>query len=243
MIICLAGSGWTPLWIDNNIFNFNRLESFYYLSQKEIPFIHKYDNFYLDSGAFTYMNRKNKNINWQEYVIKYATFIRENNIKYFFELDIDNIVGIKEVERLRDLLEKISGKKCIPVWHKSRGLEYWNKICKDYDYIAIGGIVTNEIKSTEYDIFLPLLKIAKENNTKVHALGFTRLGLLSKYKFYSVDSTSWLSGNRFGKIAFFNGKNIVNKEKPIGTRAKTKKIALHNFLEWVKFLLYAKDNL
>ena len=85
----------------------------------------------LDSGAFTYLNKQSKEkINWNEYVIKYAEFIKEYNVKHFFELDIDPIVGLKEVERLRDLLEERAQRKCIPVWHKSRDLEYCKNICK-----------------------------------------------------------------------------------------------------------------
>ena len=157
--------------------------------------------------------------------------------------DIDPIVGLKEVERLRDLLERIAEKKCIPVWHKSRGLEYWKQMVKEYDYVAIGGLVTQEIKRTEYDVFIPLLKIAKENNCKVHGLGFTNLKGMVKYKFYSVDSTSWLSGNKFGSIYFFNGKTMCKIKAPEGKRLKANKAALHNFTEWVKFSKYAEQNL
>lgn len=215
------------------------LESFYYISNETKEMIPYYKDFLLDSGAFTFMQNTKTKINWDEYVERYATFIKENNIKYFFELDIDNIVGIKEVERLRNKLETLSEKKCIPVWHKSRGLEYWKKMCKEYDYIAIGGIVTKEIKATEYDIFIPLLKIAKENNCKVHGLGFTRIPLLKKYHFYSVDSTAWTTGNRFGYIYKFKNGKMLKIDKPKGTRVKPQITAINNYTEWVKFSEWA----
>ena len=116
-------------------------------------------------------------------------------------------------------------------------------MCKEYNFIAIGGIVTKEIKSSQYNIFLPLLKIAQENNCKVHGLGFTNLKGLEKYKFYSVDSTSWLSGNRFGAVYWFNGITMKKRNKEIGQRVKTNMTALHNFSEWVKFSKYAENNL
>jgi hypothetical protein len=245
MNIYLAGSGWEKTcWANRNFYNFNRLESFIYLSDFEKNIIHKYKNFLLDSGAFTYLNQsKGKNINWEQYVVKYANFVKQHDIKLFFELDIDPIVGLKEVERLRDLLEKTAERKCIPVWHKSRGLEYWKQMCKDYEYVAIGGIVTQEIKRSEYDVFYALLKIAKENNTKVHGLGFTNLKGMEKYKFYSVDSTSWLSGNKFGAVFLFDGKTMQKQIKKTGQRVKTNEVAIHNFTEWVKFSKYAETNL
>lgn len=203
-------------------------------------------NHILDSGAFTFLtSRKNKKTNWEEYVIKYGNFVKQHDIKHFFELDIDPIVGIKEVERLRAVLERVAGRKCIPVWHKSRGLEYWKQMCKDYDYIAIGGIVTKEIKNSEYDVFLPLLKIARENKCKVHGLGFTNLKGLVKYKFYSVDSTNWLSA-RFGTTGLyvFNGHTLQHYAKPKNKRKiDLQKMNIFNFTEWVKFSKYAEQNL
>jgi hypothetical protein len=241
MRIFLAGSGWNRhCWENRDFFDFYRLESFVYIKGEEKN-IHKYNMFLLDSGAFTFMSKVNGEVDWDDYIKKYAKFINDYNVNYFFELDIDVIVGIKEVERLRSLLENLTNKKSIPVWHKSRGLEYWKKMCKDYDYVAIGGIVTQEIKRSEYDVFNHLLKIAKENNTKVHGLGFTNLKGLEKYKFYSVDSTSWLSGNRFGAVYWFDGKTMKKQNKGIGQRVKTNMTALNNFNEWVKFSKYAEN--
>jgi hypothetical protein len=239
MIIYLAGEN-AEAWKKRNYYNFNRLASFYYMKD-EREIINKFNNFILDSGAYTFMtSMKNKEVNWDEYVISYANFIKQYNIKNYFELDIDSLVGIKEVERLRKLLEKVSGVKCIPVWHKSRGLEYWKNMCKEYKYVAIGGLVTLEIKRTEYDVFYSLLKIARESNAKVHGLGFTNLKGLEKYKFYSVDSTSWLSGNRFGAVYWFDGKTMKKQNKGIGQRVKTNMTAINNFNEWVKFSNYAE---
>lgn len=242
MIVYLAGEN-AEAWKKRGFFNFNRLASYHYIKD-ESKMIKNFNRFILDSGAFSFITSlKNKKINWEEYVINYGNFVKNYDVKLFFELDIDPIVGLKEVERLRDLLEKTAEKKCIPVWHKSRGLEYWKKMCKNYDYVAIGGIVTQEIKRTEYDIFIPLLNIANQNNCNVHGLGFTNLKGMQKYKFYSVDSTSWLSGNKFGSVYLFDGKTMQKQNKKQGQRVKTNEVAIHNFTEWVKFSKYAENNL
>lgn len=243
MKIFLAGSGWEKLWVEDSFFKFNRLESFYYITS-ERHLIQNYDVFLLDSGAFTFMSSlKGGTVNWDDYIKRYADFINEYNVKYFFELDIDVIVGIKEVERLRNKLESLTNKKCIPVWHKSRGKQYWLDMVKSYDYIAIGGIVTREIKPKEYPYFTWLLNEAKKENCKVHGLGFTNLTGLHKYPFYSVDSTSWLRGNRFGSVSYFNGETIITKDKKQGQRVKTNEVAKHNFYEWIKFAEYAEKYL
>lgn len=239
MKLYLAGQNGHP-WIDKNFFNFYRLESYYNISKKEIPYISKYKSFLLDSGAFSYMNGATGNgVDWDKYIEDYANFINKHNIKLFMELDIDSVVGIKQVERLRVKLEKLTNKKCIPVWHKSRGKDYWLKLVKEYNYVAIGGIVTKEITSKEYKYFNWFIDTAKKENCKVHALGFTNLKGLTKYPFYSVDSTSWVSGNRFGGVYLFDGETLQKKNKPEGKKVLNKKTAIHNFEEWIKFQKYA----
>lgn len=124
------------------------LESFFYLKDWlfDLPF-YRTDNFLLDSGAFTFLNQKKKaKPDWDLYVEKYAQAIVQKNIQFFFELDIDSIVGLAEVERLREKLERLTNRRCIPVWHRSRGKQYWLDMISEYDYVAVGGIVTKEIK-------------------------------------------------------------------------------------------------
>lgn len=220
------------------------LESFYYIQDWQIPLIKNSELFLLDSGAYTFMNNFQGKVNWDEYVKKYGEFINRNNVEYFFELDIDSLVGLKEVERLREKLEKITNKKSIPVWHKSRGLEKYKEICREYNYIAIGGIVAKEIKPSEHKFFLPLLKIAKDYNCKVHGLGFTSTKDLKYYSFYSVDSTSWTSASRFGQISIFDGEKIKNIPRPKNTKIVDYKKALEiNLKEWIKFQNYANNYL
>jgi hypothetical protein len=195
----------------------------------------------LDSGAFSALTGKVKKINWDNYIENYAAFIKKNNIDLFFELDIDSIVGLSEVERLRDKLEILTAKKCIPVWHKSRGKEYWLRMVKNYDYVAIGGIVTREIKPSQYPYFTYLLEEARKENCKVHGLGFTKTSLLERYKFYSVDSTTWNVGGKFGNLVVFDKKGFpTQRYKKENYRVKdTNKINEYNFEQWVKFQKYA----
>ena len=223
------------------------LESFYYMQDWMKPYIKDHWDFLLDSGAFTFMNdKKNANgVNWEEYLERYADFINEMNIDLFFELDIDAVVGLKEVERLRAKLERLTGKQCIPVWHRSRGKDYWFKMVQEYGYVALGGMVSGGVayKDKVEKIFPWFLKTAKEHDCKVHALGYTSIKGMQKFRFHSVDSTAWLYGNRGGFLYYFNGVELIKKDKPAGTRLKSREVAVHNFKEWVKFQKYAKKYL
>lgn len=127
------------------------------------------------------------------YINNYVKFITRNNIKYFFELDLYSIIGIEKTEKLRSEIEFYTNKKVIPVWHKSLGVDYWIKLVDEYDYIAIGGIANKTIKPAEYHLVKHLVDYAYSKGVKVHGLGFTSTKTLKDYKFYSVDSTSWLT--------------------------------------------------
>lgn len=225
----------------------NILESYYYLKEAEyfMSLVNDFNSFLLDSGAFTFMQGSNKEtIDWDKYVEEYAEFINKYDVKLFFELDIDSIVGLKETERLRDKLEMLTKKKSIPVWHKSRGKDYFIQMCKNYTYVAVGGIVTQEIPREKYEKLFPwFIKTAHQYGSKIHGLGYTTISNLHKYHFDSVDSTAWLYGNRGGFIYKFNPQTgLMEKYKREG-RLKAKEGAMSNFLEWIKFSEYADKKL
>lgn len=217
------------------------LESFYYIRDYQIPLIKSAELFLLDSGAFTFMSNSKKAVDWEEYVDRYIEFINTYDVKYFFELDIDSVVGYEKVKELRQKLEAGTNKKCIPVWHKSRGIEEYKKLVADYDYIAIGGIVTKEITREEYPMMKKLVAYANQNKTKVHGLGFTEKDI-QNYGFYSCDSTTWNMISRFGKIYKFTGDRIV-VATPKGKKIdKSKYIEgeVFNVREWIKYQNYLR---
>lgn len=220
------------------------LESFYYADKDTERLLPYFGDFLLDSGAFTFMQNSKTHVEWGEYIERYADFINRNNIKKFFELDIDSVVGYEKVKEFRKRLEKLTDKKCIPVWHKSRGIEEYRRMCDEYKYVAIGGIVSREIKPDQYRAFPSMINEAHKRGAKVHGLGFTNLSLLPKVHFDSVDSTAWTTGNRFGFVYQFDGKTMVKHDPPKGKKlADSRRVALNNYIEWVKFQKYAEENL
>ena len=248
MKLYLAGNifyGNNTSGIKYNYPNIYILETFYSVNNSNKEYIKNWDKskFLLDSGAFTFMSGTHKgSINFEEYALQYCDFINDYNIEQFFELDIDSVVGYDEVKRLRKIIEQKTGKQPIPVWHRSRGKDVFINLCKEYPYVAVGGIAIKTIKKTEYKFFPWMIDTAHENGAKIHGLGFTQLSLLSKYHFNSVDSTSWTTGNRFGFIYKFNGNTMSKYLVSEGKRLKPKESAINNFLEWVKYQNYALEN-
>lgn len=223
------------------------LESFYYIKPWQTEVIKKCEMFLLDSGAFTFMQNSKSHVDWDEYLKRYAEFINANNVQYFFELDIDSVVGHEKVKNLRYKLENLVNRPVIPVWHKSRGIDEFRRLCEQYKYVAIGGIVSKEIKNTEYKIFPQLIRIAHQSKTKIHGLGFTSTQSLKRYHFDSVDSTRWNCA-RFGRLEYFDGKGMrpIDRRKNgkrLNSKGYRKEIMKFTFNEWIKFQHYAENNL
>ena len=222
------------------------LSSFWYMKKnpKKVIFDlmearNREDRFILDSGAFTFLN-SNSEMDINEYLNEYIDFINKHDIKRFAELDIDPIIGYEKTMEMRDKLERETGKKCLPVWHKSRGIQAFKDDVEKYDYVSIGGIVTGEIKRKEYPIFKQMTKYANARGVKVHGLGFTGKDCY-KYGFDSVDSSSWTSGGRFATTYKFKNNELKSVKKPDNTRSRDRvKLDTHNFIEWIKFQRYVE---
>lgn len=221
----------------------NVLESFYTVDACLTKLIPRFDSFMLDSGAFSFFSGNHDKRDWDKYISRYIEYINANDVKLFFELDIDKIISYDRVKEIRRRLERETGKRPIPVWHKHLGKEEFWRMCDEYDYVAIGGIVSNEIKIPEYKYLPYFINEAHKRGAKIHGLGFTNMKWLPICHFDSVDSTAWTIGNRFGYIWKFKGRKMIKIEKPPNTRVKNKETALNNFVEWLKFADYAERNL
>ena len=194
------------------------------------------------------MQGKGGSPDWDEYVRRYADFISRNRVEKYFDLDIDSVVGYDRVKRIRRDLERLTGKPSIPVWHKSRGKEEYIAHCREYPYVAIGGLVDSakkgEYAKSLWKYFPWFINTAHENGARIHALGFTSLDGIAQYHFDSVDSTAWTTGNRFGYLYYFNGRTMMKKDAPKGHRiGDSRKAAVHNYSEWIKFQKYADRHL
>ena len=221
------------------------LGSFFNISQRKrnfySSFIPYFKDFMLDSGAFSFINGQSKARDWNKYLEEYASFINENHVKKFFELDIDVILGYDKVKEYRAILERITNCPCIPVWHRSRGHDEFIRLCSEYSYIAVGGIAIRHIRRNEYKNFEYLISEAHKRKCKIHALGFTNLTELRKYHFDSVDSSTWTSGGRYGSLyRFSEGQMRLTRRKKDIRVSDVQGLDGFNLGEWIKFQKYAE---
>lgn len=187
--------------------------SYYYrkgYNEKQIRRFRKLGlHLFLDSGAFSAW-KNGIEINIDDYI----QYIQNNHIGKYIVLDI---VGDPELTYKNLKYMESKGLQPIPVFHLGSDKKYLEQLVNEgYYYICLGGTVgSNRNKRIEFfdECF---------NNfpdTYFHGLGMTDPQLLLKYPWFSADSTTWLIGRKFCKLATKEGQRIdLPKDMPIQQR-------------------------
>ena len=219
------------------------LQSYYYLRGRSPQ---KYKDVLLDSGGFT-ARIKGVEIDVKEY----AGFINKNNVKLAINLDTNNV---EETLENQEYLNKNTEAYILPVYHLSDFLSKEHKglldvFAAEYPFICVGGMAGGRSKRTDVVRFLNYVYSKIRLKCKIHGLGITGFEMLKQFPFYSVDSTSWLQGEKFGNVlqfnprrkggfekAFFKDKKDMSKiGKPIDSY---KERTIHNIKELLKLENY-----
>lgn len=174
---------------------------------------------FIDSGAFTYQMdasfRDKTPEFWESQIKRYLSWA-EKNRDYIFaiaNLDIENIVGGELVKKWNEqYFEPFMLRTGIPIcfiWHPENTILSWEQYCQRYPYVGL----TTVLGSSGFNEMSDMLKTAEKYRTLVHGMGMTQTSILPKLPFYTVDSTSWKAGFRYGQIAIWNGTKVQLKGK------------------------------
>lgn len=177
--------------------------------------------FMTDSGGFSFIAGINFEEHPEAYEEKYWLPYLERYVQWLYDhkdyiyvaanLDLDSIVGREVVARWNkkyfEPLEKYMN--IVYVAHRDLEGKYSDKLgmkqlsdyCNKYKYVGV---------SQEYkDYYVKVNSIARKNNTRIHGFAWTALPLLKDCPMFSIDSTSWLGGVRYGTSYRYDGKNFV----------------------------------
>ena len=174
----------------------------------------------MDSGLFTLMFGAHAGKRDRAFIEKWmyalANFAIENKIKATcVEVDCQKVLGPEQAWEFRTKLKEILPNHQINVFHYEDGKYGLDRLIEFSDYIAISVPELRIIhrKTFKEDVY-KLASYIKEKKPEIdiHLLGCTQKDLLIRCKFCSTsDSTSWLSGQRFGRI-FGNHIRGLKKE-------------------------------
>lgn len=149
----------------------------------------------VDSGAFTAWNI-GKTIRLDDYC-RFLDSIE--HLRPFNAVQLD-VFGDPEKTWENFLIMKKRGFDVMPVFTRGDSLERLEEMYSYTDYIMFGGITIGG-KNINY------VKWFMENNKQraVHWLGFCNVDFIKHFKPFSVDSSSWASGSRYGNVHFYKG--------------------------------------
>ncbi len=187
----------------------------------------------IGSGAHTIVVRKKiiNNIDPEEYFNSYLEWLSENRnlIDYYVELDIQEIIGLDRVKGWRRQMRD-KGLNPIVALHPRVGSPdtEWNEMTSEYNYCAIEG-------GLPLHYYINKLLVSEKKKVRVHGFAMTKSYEMSKIPFYSVDSTSWLSGSRFGGSYFWlNDKLLQEGPDNKKSRYRFKNQIVKAGLNWIK---------
>lgn len=199
----------------------NFLMSYEYLKGKGVHQLKKYPDMHLfiDSGAYTY-NQDPKYgeytiEQWEKQIEEYLAWAEKhkNQIFAIADLDIQYLVGYeKVVEWRKKYFEPFMLRTGLPVCfiYHEEGLDVWEYMCKRYPYVGISLNIDREVDETE---LRNKFKIAEKHNALVQGMASTRTGMLTQYPFYTVDSTTWNVGLKYGEISVWTGNKMSRIKK------------------------------
>ena len=199
----------------------NFLMSYEYLKGKGYSQLKKYPDMHLfiDSGAYTYITNPEFESytveQWEDQIVKYLAWAKKHKDSIFAiaDLDLQYLVGNEKVyEWRKKYFEPFMLETGIPVCfiYHEEGLDQWEYMCQRYPYIGISLNVDGNIDETDLrDKF----RIAEKYNTLIQGMASTRTAMLTQYPFYTVDSTTWNVGLKYGEISVWNETKMSRIKK------------------------------
>lgn len=173
--------------------------------------------FMTDSGGFSFIHSltedegQEKEEFWLDYLHEYVEFLKEYKDYIFVaaNLDLDNIVGravvdkwnakyFKPLEKIMNIVYVVQ-RDFNNVYADGDGMKRFKEYCGLHKYVGVNqAMKKSQIKINTY---------AKTKGVRIHGFAWTGKEILDKPVF-SVDSSTWLSGQRFGSTYRYDGKNF-----------------------------------
>lgn len=205
--------------------------------------------FMTDSGGFSFLASIDLDATpeasteeyWLPYLKSYVQWLWDHK-EYIYvaaNLDLDRVVGREVVDKwnyeyFKPLEEYMN---IVYVAHRDwdkeyadyNGMKRLNQYCSEHKYVG----VNQNYKDSHSKVYA----IANKYGSRIHGFAWTSIPLLKSSPFFSVDSTTWLGGVRYGTSYNYDGKNFrVNDYKKKYIRKGDKLIAEANGIDHKKLL-------
>ena len=187
------------------------LMSYHYFKKHDLDKI-IYENFgddkpriFVDSGAFSAFTQ-GITINLRDY----ADWVKRWQ-HWITTYSNSDAIGDAEQTRINQLRLEDHGLAPLPVFHTGEPWHYLEWYIERYPYMALGGMVPylrNHQKLIPW--LVRAFKMAK-GRTVYHGFGCTNWELLRPLPWYSVDSTTWNVGAKFGNVPIIDHAGYIKQ--------------------------------
>lgn len=116
-----------------------------------------------------------------------------------------DVIGDPGATQRNTLALEDMGLRVLPVFHTGSPWDRLGALCKRYPYVALGGMVPYSKYPDEVLRWLVrCFRTGAEHGSVFHGFGQTRFATIAALPFYSVDSSAWGSGSRYGQIPLWD---------------------------------------
>jgi hypothetical protein len=151
---------------------------------------------FADSGAFT-AHTQGADID----VGDYGRWLSANAEHFTTYANLDVIGDPVATAVNQRILEDEHGLTPLPVFHGGEPWEALDTLIADgYRYIALGGLVAVSDKVLARKFLVRCFQIGADAGVVFHGFGQTDQWMLRSLPWYSVDSTTWLNGAKYGLV-------------------------------------------
>jgi len=138
----------------------------------------------------------------KDFMERYVEFVNKYKDQLDIYVNIDVIFNPERTWENQKYLESM-GIRPMPVYHFGEDIKWLKKYMDEYEYIGIGGlgqdVTKNRFVLHHGDPIFSLLEESKQE-FKTHGFAITSLDLMLRYRFFSVDSTTWVKHAAYGAI-------------------------------------------
>lgn len=137
-----------------------------------------------------------------------------------------DVIGDPDATHRNTIALEDRGLDILPVFHTGSPWSRLEKLCASYSYVALGGMVPYARYPDEVLRWLVrCFRIGAAHGAVFHGFGQTRFATLAALPFYSVDSSSWGSGARYGAMYLWNERRARLLTMQTGTPSQARKYA------------------
>lgn len=195
---------WPKHGVDKNNLRLRVLLSYWYYKDTDLDalfekyFTSPFPEVFADSGAYSAMTQ-GAPVNIDDY----AAWIKRYKHLFSTYANLDVIKDAKATQRNQHYLEDKHALAPLPAFHVLEDFKYLEYYLDRYPYIALGVAGMQQRKDEVMRWLVKCFKMA-DNKSVYHGFALTSWQVMSSFPWYSVDSSSWGQGFRFGNVPVFD---------------------------------------